>query len=187
MLIACLGWGSLVWDPRELPVRREWFTDGPLLPIEFARKSRDDRVTLVLLDKAPVIRSLWALMSVRELQAAKEALADREGATGKDKTKDIGYWSRSGNCAGVGVEVIEGWARNVGIEAVIWTALPATFGDEYRPDLADDVIDHLRSRSLSHERRQNAEWYIRRTPRQIDTEVRRRIERELGWLPMDCR
>ena len=184
MLIACLGWGSLVWDPRELPVRREWFADGPLLPIEFARRSSNDRVTLVLLKKAPVVRSLWALMSISELQLAKEALADREGATGKDKTKDIGYWSRSGNSAGVGVKEIAEWAKRVGIGAVIWTALPATFGyDEYRPDLADEVIEHLRSPSLSYEKRQNAERYIRRAPRQIDTEVRRRIEREFGWEP----
>lgn len=184
MLIACLGWGSLVWDPRSLPVRREWFTDGPLLPIEFARKSRDDRVTLVLLDKAPVNRSLWALMSVSELQPAKEALADREGMTGNDKTKHIGCWSINEKPAGVGVAEIAKWARNIRIEAVIWTALPASFGNEHGSDLEDKVIAHLRS--LPHERRQNAERYVRRTPRQIDTEVRRRIERELGWFPLDC-
>ena len=183
MPIACLAWGSLVWDPRELPVRREWFADGPLLPIEFARISCDDRVTLVLLDKAPVVRSLWALMSVSELQLAKEALADREGMTGNDKTKHIGYWSMDHNSDGAAVEEIAEWANRVGIEAVIWTALPPTFGDEYSPGLSDKVIDHLRS--LSHEKRQNAERYVRRAPRQIDTEVRRRIERELGWLPMD--
>jgi hypothetical protein len=92
MLIACLAWGSLVWDPRELPVRHEWFTDGPLLPIEFARQSNDDRVTLVLLPEAPLVRSLWALMSVTGLEAAKVALADREGRKGK--TDKIGYWTR---------------------------------------------------------------------------------------------
>lgn len=180
MLIACLGWGSLVWDPRELPVRREWFADGPLLPIEFARQSSGDRVTLVLLEKAPVVHSLWALMSVSELNVAKEALANREGMTGKDKTKNIGFWRGDQNSAGLSVEDIAEWANRVDIEAVIWTALCPTFSDEYSPGLADKVIDHLRS--LSHEKRLNAERYVRRTPRQIDTQVRRRIEREFGWL-----
>ena len=188
-MIACLGWGSLVWDPRALPVRSEWFADGPLLPIEFSRKSCDGRVTLVLLKKAPIVRSLWALMSVSELKAAKKALADREGMPRCDKTKNIGYWSINGineKSNGVGVESIGGWASTIGIEAVIWTALSEKgFGDEneYRSDLADKVIDYLRS--LSYVKGQNAERYIRKAPRQIDTEVRRRIEREFGWLPMD--
>ena len=41
MTIVCLGWGSLVRDPGELPMRGNWQTAGPSLPIEFARKPRD--------------------------------------------------------------------------------------------------------------------------------------------------
>jgi hypothetical protein len=173
----------LIWDPRELPFRGEWFADGPLLPIEFARQSRDGRVTLVLLDQAPVVRSLWTLMSLAELHPAKEALADREGMTGADKTKNVGCWSGDQKSLGLAVQEIADWAGRTGIEAVIWTALPATFGDEYSPGLDDDVLDYLRP--LSHEKRRNAERYIRKAPKQIDTEIRRRIEREFGWLPID--
>lgn len=188
MQIACLAWGSLVWDPGDLPVRQEWFSDGPFLPIEFARESSDGRVTLVLLNDAPVVRSLWALMSVSNLKRAKEALADRERMTSKDKTKNIGYWSLNENSSGLGVEEIAKWADRIDIEAAIWTALPAKgLGNrnEYHSDLADNVIHHLNSPSLSHTKRQNAEQYVRRAPKQIDTEVRRRIEKDLGWMPIE--
>lgn len=47
-MIACIGWGSLIWDRRNLDVDGVWRVDGPMLPVEFARQSGDGRVTLVL-------------------------------------------------------------------------------------------------------------------------------------------
>ena len=39
MKIAGLGWGTLVGDPRSLPIPRPWFEVGPLLPRQLARQS----------------------------------------------------------------------------------------------------------------------------------------------------
>jgi hypothetical protein len=83
MRIACLGWGSLIWDPGSLPLRRNkprWFTDGPELPIEFARKSSGGRITLVIVPrgKAKAQPVLWAHLTCLSVAQAHEALARRE-------------------------------------------------------------------------------------------------------------
>src|SRR5258708_4357251 len=92
MIVACLGWGSLVWDPRELPIQSQWFDDGPFVPVEFARQSGDGRITLVLESSALPVRSLWAVMDCGELQAAREALRKREGP--QLHISNIGAWNR---------------------------------------------------------------------------------------------
>ncbi|UCI32149.1 hypothetical protein [Mesorhizobium sp. B4-1-4] len=78
MRIACLGWGSLIWNPEDFPVTGGWKNDGPVLPIEFARESGRKRITLVIADGVEPVTTLWTLMKVANLQAAKEALASRE-------------------------------------------------------------------------------------------------------------
>lgn len=184
--IACLGWGSLVWDPRELPIRREWFSDGPLLPIEFAGKSSNDgRVTLVLIDDAAEVRSLWALMSSTNLKQAKEALAKRERTWSKSApAKDIGWWDKESNTdsGGIGVDSIKFWAESIGLDAMVWTAIKPAFGGRDLSARTTQVIDHLRW--LPYTSWLCARDYVRRAPRQIDTEIRREIEKEFGWSPV---
>ncbi len=46
--IGIIGWGSLIWDPRGLPIKCKWHKNGPELPIEFSRISQDGRLTLVI-------------------------------------------------------------------------------------------------------------------------------------------
>lgn len=179
-LIACLGWGSLVWDPRELPIQRHWFEDGPFIKIEFARQSNDGRITLVIEETAAPVRTLWALMDATDVALAKEALRQREG---KPKAEHIADWKR-GNASPPTIPSLAEWAEAHGIESVIWTALPSKFeGKDNKTPTIEEVLGHLRR--LEGAKRDNSERYIRLAPRQIDTAYRRRIEAELGWTALD--
>jgi hypothetical protein len=176
--IACLGWGSLIWDPRELPICREWFKDGPLVPVEFTRRSSNRRMTLVIDPSARPVRVLWAVMLPTDLQSAKKALKDREEITATDWLSLIGSWER-GDTAPENIPDLPQWAEDRGLDAAVWTALKPKFGNEERSPSIDEVIRHLRE--LSGTARDHAKKYIERAPRQIDTEYRRQIEADLGW------
>jgi hypothetical protein len=176
-IIACLGWGSLIWDPRTLPLRRKWYTDGPFAKVEFARESKDKRITLVLEATATPVRVLWALMEASEIDGAKEALSAREDCD----LKHIGSWA-SGEKAPDLVIGLPEWAESRGIGAVVWTALPPKFGSVTSKCPSDvEIIAHLSG--LSGAVRDNAEHYVRMAPRQIDTNYRRKIEAALHWVP----
>jgi hypothetical protein len=82
MKIACLGWGSLIWNPGSLPIQREWFKDGPFGSVEFTRQSSDGRITLIINPNAFPVRLLWAHMLTTELQPAREALRHHRKAMG---------------------------------------------------------------------------------------------------------
>lgn len=184
MKIGCLGWGSLVWEPRDPLVRRKWFSDGPLLPVEFCRESRDGRITLVLVPGRPCVRTFWAIFSTEVLDDAVERLRAREGILEENVSKHIGRWVRGRQVDAEVDPEIQDWGSGMRLDAVLWTALPPRFNkhDGEVPS-AQQVLDYLRDR-CPYEKRRNAEQYIRRTPVQIDTEYRRLIEMELGWLPI---
>ena len=176
--IACLGWGSLIWDPRALPIQRHWFEDGPLARIEFARKSSNGRVTLVLHPDAQPVRSLWTLMDTEDVEEARDQLGEREGIRKENWPNLIGIWPHKSSDCIIGLEQ---WACARELEAVVWTALAPTFKEAGGP-IDDRVIKHLRT--LRGAQRDEAERYIRRAPRQIDTAARRRVEAEFHWIPV---
>ncbi len=184
MNIACLGWGSLIWKPRGLPIRGAWFEDGPILPIEFARESGDKRITLVIADVKYTVRTLWALMSVGTLDKAKHKLADREGISEENIKYSIGFWEKTSESShGKCVPQISVWAKNLHIDAVVWTNFKFGFIEtrDTMPEYAQ-ILEHVEQ--LSHEERRVVEEYVRRTPVQIDTEFRRNLQRDLGWTPI---
>jgi hypothetical protein len=175
MKIACLGWGSLVWDPRELPLRSEWFDDGPSIRVEFVRQSGNEhgRITLVILPTADVVTSLWAEMDSDDPGAARELLRLREGTV----KRRIGLWT-AGQPAPGSLPGLSEWASARAVEAVIWTDLPPKFqGEDGRVPSVEEVVAYLQG--LPPEPRAVAIEYIRKAPTQVDTAYRREIARLL--------
>lgn len=180
--IACLGWGSLVWDPRELAIQRRWFDDGPFIHVEFARQSQDGRITLVLVQTQSPVRSLWAVMDATNLASAKTDLRKREGILEKNEEKHIGIWSASQPSPEL-VPGLADWAVTHGVAHVVWTNLPPKFNGTETTPCAEQVVQYLSG--LTGARREVAERYVRFAPRQIDTAYRRHIEAALQWTARD--
>jgi len=113
-------------------------------------------------------------MDVDDLPSAKEALRKRELCP----MRHISSWSRDSE-APDNICGLPEWASAHGVGAAIWTGLPPKGGGEARRAPVEEVVAYLRG--LRGAVRDNAERYIRRAPRQIDTLYRRQIEAELGW------
>lgn len=193
MKIAVLGWGSLIWNPKRESVAlnlgdNKWFSDGPELPVEFARISRDKRLTLVLFPAREKVPVLWAMMAPNNLDEAIDNLREVEGIPAFSKDR-IGYVNlqfgeqRSSVVAHIADE-IRRWAYVKKVEAVIWTDLPPKFEKETGTKFTEEnVISYLNN--LPYDSKKKAEEYIRMAPRQIRTAFRPAIEKNLGWFPAE--
>ena len=176
-MIMCLGWGSLIWDPGQLAVSGGWQEQGPEVPVEYLRQSRNGRLTLVIEPSAPKVRALWAKMQISNLDEAIENLRQREGGI---KREFVGFWEQGNHCPEE-IPRMADWAKAVGATAVIWTALPARFnGEDYRKPDIGEAITYLEK--MGPETRALAEEYIRKTPPQISTVYRSRFEQHFGWV-----
>lgn len=179
-MIACIGWGSLIWNPGELPIEGEWQAEGPGLRIEFARQSSLGRVTLVVAPPAKVVTTLWARINASSVAHACELLRQREGTATR-------YIASQGSNEPPGASAahrsIHAWLQDKEIDAAIWTALrPKWNGADFQMPTEDECLEYLRTRTGKEALA--AEEYIRRTPIQIRTSFRARIETELGWTPI---
>ena len=175
MVIACLGWGSLIWKPDTLPLAGEWFSDGPKLPIEFARVGDGGELATAICANAPPCKVLWALLDVETLEDACEALRVREQIP-EDRQDGIGIFTTSSSSVGVIAE----WAFPRQLDAIIWTALPPRFeGIEGLIPTVDDAVSYLSG--LSGEAQEHAREYVKQVPAQIDTPYRSEIASRFGW------
>lgn len=175
MKIVCLGWGSLVWKSGVLPVAGDWHTDGPALPIEFARVSDGGELATAICINATPVPVLWATLATHSLSEACQALREREGIP-EARVDGVGSLTLSPQASGL----LADWARPRGIDALIWTALPARINDiEGKVPTPEAAIAYLRE--LTGEVSEHAKNYIKQVPEQIDTRYRRKIRTALGW------
>jgi hypothetical protein len=180
--IALIAWGSLVYDPGDLPVSSAWHLDGPALPVEFCRQSRDERITLVLTPGMPRVVTLWATLAVRDLAEARQLLANREARRTGASIQLTGFCAPS-SADGMCAEDIGAWAQAHGLDAAVWTSLGPRFqGVDGQVPTVSEVVAHLRS--LPGQQREAAERYVRCVPAQISTRYRTAIEDALGWRPI---
>lgn len=176
MIIARLGWGSLIWKPDALELASEWFKDGPQLPIEFARVSDSGELATAICANAHPCKVLWAVLRAASLSAAYEALRLREQIP-EGCNDGIGVFKLGGTPNGV----ISEWASTNGADAVIWTALLPRFeGVEGRIPSLDEAFSY--PHGLTSQTRDQAFQYLSRVPAQIDTSYRRELLKRLGQL-----
>ena len=186
--IGCIGWGSLLWDPRALPTDGAFADDGPLLPIEFSRVATDGRATLVIDPAAVPIATSWAPLAVGSLDEAIAALGRRERIRPERWSEWIAGQTAGGASFGTisaeTREAIAAWLEKRRLDAAVWTALPGRTPDgALEWPTTEALLTHLRA--LAGEARARAEEYVRRAPPAVRTPRRAAFERELGWLRSD--
>ena len=107
-----------------------WWTEGPSLPIEFARVgNRGELATVLCPGRCPVSPVRWAELNEADLVKARKLLRQREEIPAS-RVDGVGS-VRVGQPPGylLGATAILRWASaKKGIDAVIWTSLPPRFG-----------------------------------------------------------
>jgi hypothetical protein len=187
MRCAVLAWGSLMWDLRELQVAADFAPNGPLLPIEFCRISRDGRLTLVVDETYGAVCTTYSAPSaIESLDEAIENLRLREGAANAEvvgfvelasgKQSDFATQSHPNSVAAIGA-----WATSNGYDAAIWTALASNFeepdrgGEPFSVTAAIRYLEALESRDRAAFTR--ALDYIRKAPPEVETPVRDQVNK----------
>ena len=189
MKIAILGWGSLIWQPKELENDKsfDWKKDGPILPIEFARISKDGRLTLVITENGKKVPVLYSLSNYERLDEAVLNLAIREGS-GRNSIGSYDLEKDEFSSKFQFKNEIKNWIKSTDFDAVIWTNLGENWsirndkGSIIRQIEPEKRIEYLKE--LKGNTRALAEEYIRRTPLQIQTDYRIKIETTLNWIPI---
>ncbi len=179
--IAVIGWGSLVWDKRDLSIKESWYEDGPCLPLEFCRLSSygksKERVTLVIDEKGSFCETLWAICTHTNMQDAIKNLKDREGTP----PKNIHSYCRQAIPKTKVEEIIAEWLKaKQEVDEVIWTGLSSNWLElRGTPFSIEDFLSYISSKEhdLTHIRN-----YIDKAPKQIKTQARSAFINKIGSI-----
>ncbi|MFY9732352.1 MAG: hypothetical protein WBQ04_15180 [Candidatus Acidiferrales bacterium] len=180
--IAILGWGSLLWDKSESEFNQwheEWKSDGPVLKLEFSRKSssRLNALTLVIDPLHGHECKVAYVLSKRD--SPEEAIADL-CAREKTKEQNVGCvfvnGSRRQGRDGHSLDVISQWAKGRSIDVVLWTDLGGSFEGVAKADFVKVAVDHIQG--LPAEGKAKAAEYVWRAPEFIVTPLRNALQAE---------
>jgi len=184
MRIAIIGWGSLVWDPRDLPREGTWQNDGPVLPVEFSRISQDARLTLVVdTEHGTPITTMHVLSPRTSLRDAIGDLSKREQTSVKrigwvDIIRGADSQGEATEQADVHVKIRE-WCQGTGYDGAVWTALKSNFkletGTEFSVGAVLNYLD-----CLPKNVRKEALRYIYNAPDCVITPVREKVVEQYG-------
>ena len=178
MNIAFLGWGSLIWDKRDLPIVGDWQQGGPVLPIEFSRISGDGRLTLVIDEQNGAdVAARYARSACTNLNDAIASLGKRENNPPKERIGFVNLvsnteraWSRQYHPTAC--DRIKAWAQTQNWEAIVWTALISNFAEKRgEPYSAEAAIRYFNG--LAGETKARATEYVEKAPPEVDTPFRR--------------
>lgn len=172
--IAILGWGSLIPHARKLCVRVPFVPEGPVLPVEFSRRSDGGRLTLVIDRRGDPVQTYFAMATCSSLEEAVESLRRREGK--RVTTEQIGIATRAAVVRSRDPEagqVVRDWTAARQFDATIWTDLEA----EWPEFTIVRAVAYLQAGNDSD--RTSARRYFEEAPHETDTPLRRHLA---GWI-----
>lgn len=170
-------------------MKSRWHRDGPELPVEFARISKDCRLTLVIHESVQPVKTYWALSAYENMKAAKKDLKNRENC----KTDDV--HSIEPNRADEidrtdeVTKIVSAWlASKPDLGAAIWTGLPDNWQEKRCMGFnAEDAVIYFESLKPdsaaspdAHDRWRKACEYVQNAPAQIQTKVRSLLREKLN-------
>jgi len=180
--IAILGWGSLLWDKNKAQQKFDkhhgpWKFDGPVLKLEFSRKSRKrlNALTLVIDPvRGEACKVAYALSKRRTVEKALADLQEREETGPRSIGCVFTDGSRRQGRDADSVAVILLWAKAASLDVVLWTDLPSHFDHVPKNEFVKGAVDHVQR--LPTEAKAMAAEYVWRAPAFIVTPLRTALQ-----------